>query len=831
MEDKFPVKYAEYEQESFNDAVTLFHALADNAPSLIWISGPDKLCNYFNKRWLEFTGRTLEQEIGMGWTEGIHPDDLRPYVDNYEANFTSRVEFQVKYRLRRHDGQYRWVLDNGSPLYLPDGTFAGYIGSCMDVTESVAEISSLEYQNYLIKSITDNVTVGLFLMDSQNRCTFMNPAAESMTGYTVEEIRGKPLHDVLHHTHMDGAPFSQDDCPIDLALGKMQSVKDHETHYIRKTGQFFPVAASSNPIINDGRVIGMVLEVRDLSLQKNSEAMLKRNDERFRALIEKSSDVVALIDMNADILYVSPSVKRVLGYSTDEFSQRNGFDYVHTADLNYTMDEFAKVMQSPGESISIETRVRHVDGSWRWVEAVCTNLIHDPNIGAVVLNFRDTTERKAAEDKAKYQYYHDSLTGLPNRNYFIEQLNDLVVPDRQKLFGVMIIDLDRFKMINESLGHAVGDMLIQDVSLRLNDCLEDTDVLARLGGDEYGIVLKNIIREEEIGQVCSKILDCLKPAFRYENQELYITPSIGITVFPYDGTDVSSLLKNADSALYRAKEIGRNNFQYYNPSMNATTFQQLAMENTLRRALENEEFLVYYQPQIDVATGRIVQVEALIRWMHPELGLTFPDEFIPIAETTGLIQPIGEWVLKTACKEVKRWEEFGHKVGLAVNLSVRQLRQKHLIRNVRKILSETGFDPKRLELEITENVLVDNSSAVYNTLVQLKKDGITFAIDDFNTGYSSLNYLKRFPIDILKLDKTFVKGIPMKDKDSAIANAIINLTRSLGMTVVAEGVERLDQLKFLKERNCDKAQGYLFSPPISGEDLVQLLNKNSVWMA
>ncbi|MBX4187644.1 MAG: EAL domain-containing protein, partial [Candidatus Doudnabacteria bacterium] len=458
-----------------------------------------------------------------------------------------------------------------------------------------------------------------------------------------------------------------------------------------------------------------------------------------------------------------------------------------------------------------------------------SNLLNDENVNAIVVNFRDVTEKKIAEEKALYQNYHDSLTDLPNRNYYTERLGTFIVDDKKKLFGVMLIDLDRFKMINESLGHSIGDRLIQEVSLRLANSLDESDMLARLGGDEYGIVLGNITKEEEIGQTCSRILEALKPAFHMDAHELYITPSIGISVYPYDGEDVSTLLKNADSALYRAKEMGRNNFQYYNPSMNATAFQQLAMENTLRKALENNEFLVYYIPQIDIITGEIIQVEALIRWMHPDLGLTFPDEFIPIAETTGLIQPIGEWVLRTACEDVKGWIKYGHDIGLSVNLSARQLRQRHLIRNIRRIISDVGFDSNKLEFELTESVLVENSHALYNTMIQLQRDGIKFAIDDFTTGHSSLDYVKKFPIHSLKVSHAFMKGIPLKEKDTAIANAVINLTRSLGLVVTAEGVERHDQLRFLKDRGCNKAQGYLFSPPIPAGQMLQLLDRKLKW--
>ncbi len=814
----------------FSGTTELFQGLAESAPILMWMSDKDKSASYFNKRWLQFRGRTMEAERGSGWFDGIHPEDHNQCMREYFENFEQRLEFSLKFRLRRHDDEYRWVLANGTPFYLPSGEFAGYLWASYDVTESQSEISELERQNYLIKTITDNATVALFLTDKDLNCTYANAAAENILGYSNAEVSGKNLHDLIHHTRIDGTSFPIDECSKETALREARMVRDFEDIFIRKNGEFFNASCSGSPIISEGKMIGAVVEIRDITQERRAEEELKISEARFRALIEKSSDVISLVDDQGRTLYTSPSVKRVLGYEPNEYQNQGGFEFVHPADLSYVTQEFDNLLAKPGEGAMVEMRVRHSDGSWRWIETVSTNLLNDKYIHAIVVNFRDITERKMAEEKSKYQFYHDSLTDLPNRNFFTEKLQELVISEDNKLFGVIIIDLDRFKMINESLGHAIGDRMIQEVSLRLASCLEEKDVLARLGGDEYGIILPSIIREEEIGQTCYRILEALKPAFRFESHELYITPSIGISVFPYDGKDVSSLLKNSDSALYRAKELGRNNFQYYSPSMNATTFQQLAMENTLRKALDNNEFIVYYQPLIDIKSGKIVQVEALIRWMHPELGLTFPDEFIPIAETTGLIQPIGEWVLRQACEDVKKWDERGHKLKLAVNLSVRQLRQKYLIRTIRKILSETGFPPDRLELELTESVLVENSHAVYNTLVQLKKDGIMFAIDDFNTGYSSLNYIKRFPIDILKIDKTFTKGIPAKEKDAAIANSIINLAHSLGMIVVAEGVERPDQFKFLKERNCDKAQGYMISAPVTPQEILQILERPHNWV-
>ncbi|HYC79587.1 MAG TPA: EAL domain-containing protein [Candidatus Binatia bacterium] len=824
------IQSLQFQKNTYSDAVNLFQAMADNAPVMIWMAGSDMLCNFLNQRWLEYTGRTKEQGIGNGWIESVHPDDLEYCLKIYQDAFSSRKEFSIKYRMRSADGEYRWFLDNGSPFYLPNGDFAGYIGSCVDVNDSIVEISSLEKQNVLIRSITDTATVALFLVDRKNGCTFMNPAAEKITGYSLSEVKGKSIHEVLHYKKIDGSFFPEAECPMHQALGNLEQMKDYKTHYLKKNGEFFPAVCTASPIVDKGELIGTVLEMRDISEQEASQKLIQRTEDRFKALIENSSDVISLIDISGNSIYTSPSVKRVLGYDVEGFGSQNGFDYVHPADLNFVLEMYKDLIAEPNKTTIAEVRVKHADGSWRWIETVSTNLLQDPNIEAVVVNFRDITERKVAEEKANYTHYHDTLTDLPNRNYFTEKITELTASDPNKLFGLMIIDLDRFKMINESLGHAIGDRMIQEVSLRLANCLEDSDTLARLGGDEYGILLCNIMREEEIGQTCSKILEALKPAFRFdEHSELYITPSIGISVHPYDGKDTSTLLKNADSALYRAKEMGRNNFQYYNPSMNATTFQQLAMENTLRKALENGEFLVYYIPQIDLKTGKIIQVEALIRWMHPDLGLTFPDEFIPIAETTGLIQPIGEWVLRTACKDVKEWQKYGHDIGLSYNLSARQLRQRHLIRNIRKALSDTGFNPAHLECELTESVLVDNSHALYNTMVMLQKDGVKFTIDDFTTGHSSLNYIKRFPVYSLKVSHTFMKGIPMNEKDSAIANAIINLSQSLGLIVTAEGVERYDQLRFLQEQGCHKAQGYLFSPPVPADELLALLDKNTIW--
>jgi diguanylate cyclase (GGDEF)-like protein/PAS domain S-box-containing protein len=813
------------EHKSFSQALSLFESLADNAPVLIWMAGPDMRCNFFNKRWLQFTGHDLGEELVKGWTANIHPQDVKQVVGAFNYAFNLHTDFSVRFRMKRWDGQYRWFLSNASPYWLPSGEFAGYISSCVDVTDSVSEVLRLEEQNYLTKTIADNATVGLFLLDSSLNCTFMNASAEMITGYGQSELVGQPisklLHPVLKHTDLVSAnvPLTS----LEEVIANKEIVRDMEQNFIRKNGKELVAMCATCPIIHKDVFAGAVLEIRDITEQRAAQAEVQKNEERFKALIENSSDVVALMDPAGVCLYVSPSAQRVLGYRVDELQGKNSFRLVHPADVEFAQSEFAELLMEPNGHRTIEIRLRHRNGSWRWVEAVGSNLLTDPNIRSAVVNFRDITDRKEAQEKADYQYFHDSLTDLPNRNYFTEQMSRMLELTPNQSFGVMIVDLDRFKMINESLGHSIGDRMIQEVGLRLMNMLEENQILARLGGDEYGVLLPTIQRQEEIGHMCGRILEALKPAFRFEQHELFITPSIGISVYPNDGRDASTLLKNADSALYRAKEMGRNNFQYYNPSMNATTFQQLAMENTLRTALENKEFLVYYQPQIDIATGKIIQVEALVRWMHPDLGLTFPGEFIGIAEATGLIQPIGEWVLAKACEDTKKLHDIGYQVSVAVNMSMRQLRQRHLVRGIRRIISESGLKPEFVEFELTESVLVENSHVTYNALLQLRKDGIRFAIDDFNTGYSSLNYIKKYPIDSLKIDQSFVRGIPHQEKDTAIANSVINLAHSLGLSVTAEGVERADQIRFLADRGCNKAQGYMYRAPIPYQELVKML--------
>jgi diguanylate cyclase (GGDEF)-like protein len=422
-----------------------------------------------------------------------------------------------------------------------------------------------------------------------------------------------------------------------------------------------------------------------------------------------------------------------------------------------------------------------------------------------------------------YQAYHDTLTGLPNRLLFFDRLEQAIAQAKRvgQKTALLFIDLDRFKPINDTLGHAAGDLLLKSVAERLTGCVRDSDTVSRLGGDEFTVILTNIKEEAHAAKVSQKIIETLSMPFQLEGNEVFITPSIGISLFPSDGETTEQLVVHADTAMYQAKGQG-NQYQFFTADMNAPSFERLRMENGLRKALNREEFIVYYQPLVSLKTAEIVGAEALIRWNHHEKGLIQPVEFIPIAEETGLIVPIGEWVLRTACLQNKKWQEMGlPPLRVSINLSTRHFLKNDLVDKIERILLDTGLEPYYLELEITENSLMQNIETSLITLMRLRDIGLYIAIDDFGSGYSSLSYLRQLPANTLKIDKSFLQGVPVDSRDSSIVESIIGLGHSLNMKVIAEGVERPEQLQFLEKTGCDKGQGYYFGKPMTSTEFYE----------
>jgi len=562
-------------------------------------------------------------------------------------------------------------------------------------------------------------------------------------------------------------------------------------------------------------------EARDRATRRNAEEALRNNERRFRSLIEHASDITTVIDPHGTILYQSPSVERILGYRPEDLIGSSVLDRVHPEDVDRVMATISR----PGGNVirSVEFRFEERGGDWRTFEATVNNLLHDPGVGGIVMNCRDVTARKRDEATIRHLAYYDALTGLPNRMLFNDRLAQALAQSRRhgaRGVAIMFLDLDRFKTINDTLGHGGGDELLRAATLRLKHTLREGDTVARLGGDEFLFLLPGVDDVEDAARIGQKIVDLFEAPFDVLGHELYVTTSIGISLFPMDGADGETLIRNADAALYRAKDQGRNRYQLYAPDMNALAAKQLKIENSLRRALDRNELILHYQPVVSLETEEIVGLEALVRWAHPDLGLLPPSDFIPMAEDTGMIIPVSRWVLLAACTQMKKWLDAGVPLrSVSVNISAKRFNDCNLPGMVREILESTGLDGAHLAIELTESVMMENVEQTIITLHELKKMGVKIFIDDFGTGYSSLSYLKRLPIDTLKIDQSFVRDIVSGGGESPIAMLIIAMAHNLKLSVVAEGVETEEQRSFLRAKRCDTMQGFLFSAALPSEDL------------
>ncbi|WP_305043592.1 putative bifunctional diguanylate cyclase/phosphodiesterase [Geoalkalibacter sp.] len=558
---------------------------------------------------------------------------------------------------------------------------------------------------------------------------------------------------------------------------------------------------------------------------------LGESEQRLRGFLETANDLIFSVDGNGRILYANRSWQQATGYDPARTPALTILDILHPETRNACYRDFLKVMA--GDQVAlVSSRFVARDGRLVDVEGSLTRAVTQSDSEALLwVICRDVSERKRAEAQLLHMAHHDLLTGLPNRACFMERLNQAIslAKRNRKMVAVLFLDLDRFKIINDTLGHPLGDCLLKEMGQRLLQCVREADTVARLGGDEFTICLSSLDQAEGAERVAGKILKALAQPVWLDGHELFITTSIGMSLFPGDGEDALGLIKKADIAMYAAKAQGRNNWQFYLASMDFDADRRLVLENSIRRAIEYEQFLLHYQPKVDIASGRVTAMEALVRWQHPELGLLPAGDFIPLAEETGLIFPLGEWVLREACAQNRRWQDQGlPPVRVAVNISGYQLQQKNLTEKIREILDETGLEARWLEIEVTETVVMQNPDFAVAVLKQLTDLGIHIAIDDFGTGYSSLAHLKRFSVNTLKIDKSFMRDIEISATDAAIATAIIAMGNSLKLQVIAEGVETEGQLDFLRKQSCQEMQGYLFSRPLPAEEVAELLTRSSL---
>ena len=564
-------------------------------------------------------------------------------------------------------------------------------------------------------------------------------------------------------------------------------------------------------------------------LLTRQNGQLRRSEERFRSLIQNSVDVSMVVRADGTIAYESSAAERVLGVRPDERVGQPAFELVHPDDREFGERLLADVTRSPGAQMTGELRVRHADGSWLSIEAVLKNLLDDPAVGGIVINYRDVTARKGLEEELRRQAFHDSLTGLANRALFADRLEHALARTRRfrQPLAVLFIDIDDFKTVNDSLGHGEGDQLLIAVAERLVGAVRSGDTIARMGGDEFAVLIEDPAEADAPIAVAHRLLAALDAPFEHGAKEIFVHASVGVAAATSSGQTADDLLRDADVSMYTAKSNGKNRVEVFVPSMREAALARLVLKGDLERALERGEFAIVYQPIVNLATSRVAGVEALIRWNHPRRGVVGPMEFIPVAEETGLIVQLGRWVLEQAARQATAWDATSGHLTVSVNVSARQIQEPAFVQEVAAILASTGLVPGRLTLELTESVLMHDVDATATTLTALKALGVRLAIDDFGTGYSSLSYLGRFPIDELKIDRSFVAAMNTGPDESALVRSIVRLGETLHLETVAEGIEQADQLAELRALGAGLGQGYLFAKPLSPEDLSLFLAQDA----
>jgi diguanylate cyclase (GGDEF)-like protein/PAS domain S-box-containing protein len=573
-----------------------------------------------------------------------------------------------------------------------------------------------------------------------------------------------------------------------------------------------PAAQDANvlePVICVGTELGRVVE------RRWAAEVLSESEERHRTLVETVRDIIYTVSPDGTLLSLNPAFETLTGWPRSEWLGKPFAPLLHHDDLPTATDLFVGALAG-GQRPIAELRVLTKNGGIIVCECYTSPLRQGGVVVGVTGVARDVTERKQAEDTIRHLAYHDGLTDLPNRTLFNDRLTTTLAQAERggRTVGVMFIDLDNFKVVNDSVGHSRGDELLCAIASDVGKLMRQGDTLARVGGDEFTVLIPGAKRGEDVIKFAQRVLRCIARPRVLSGREFRVTGSIGVALYPTDGEDADGLMRSADIAMYRAKALGRNSCQLFNETMNAEVLDRMALEEELHRALDRGEFVLHYQPIAEVESGRITSAEALIRWEHPERGLIPPLEFIPFAEETGLILPIGEWVLRTACAQGRRWQDAGLSIDrVAVNISVLQFIQPDFVETVRRVLTETGLEPGRLELEVTESIAMEDAQWSQQVLGALNAMGIRITIDDFGTGHSSLAYLKAFPIKTIKIDRTFVNDVTTDADAAAIAITIIGLARTLGLSVIAEGVETEEQLAFLREHRCDEFQGFFFARP------------------
>lgn len=761
---------------------------------------------------------TPEQDFKNGMEDVlsfVHDDDREMVEQAFSNAIENNMAFVLEFRIIQPLGNEIVVKSQGKAIANKKGEITHVSGILQDITHTNETYKQL----HLLAAALEVSADSIIITDKEGSIVWANPAMTRLSGYKYTELIGQTPK-MWNSLHQDQTIFQ--DLWATIKSGKTWN---SELINRKKNGEEYLEEQTITSVTNERDEISHYVSIkRDITARKESDAKNLQAAQVF----EHSIEGILICDRQNNIIRINPAFSKITGYSEqDIIGKKPSILKSGQHDESFFSEMWSALNKSGVWQGEVWNRRKNGE---IYPELLTISTLRDNSDSIVeyIAIFADITDRKQDEEQIRRLAFYDSLTNLPNRSLSHEILNNALTLgcSNDKLIGILNIDIDRFFNINETMGHDAGDQLLQIIARRIIRCNNEMDKTARISSDEFTVICPDINNPSQLATKAQKILDSIAEPIMLNKQEVFITASIGISISPDDGDNDAILFRSAESARNHAKREG-NCYQFFNDEMNTQGFEQLVMKSSLRRALERNEFQLYYQPQVEIKSGKIVGAESLIRWMHPDLGLVAPNKFIPILEETGLITEVGEWVLKTACQQNKTWQDNGlDPIQIAVNLSPRQFRQQNLLTSIQKVLEETKLSPQWLELEVTESSIMDNPQEVSKTLKSLHKLGIKLAIDDFGTGYSSLNYLKIFPIDVLKIDRSFIRDITFDKDDETIVKTIISMGHNLGLKIIAEGVEREAQLDIIKQYHCEWHQGYYCSPPVPAEEFEKLLINN-----
>jgi diguanylate cyclase (GGDEF)-like protein/PAS domain S-box-containing protein len=803
------------------EALRFAHFLVDSAADAAFWAYPDGRFFYANQAACSSLGYTREELLSLSVPD-IVPPELSDVFERMSKLVREEGPKTFESVERRKNGELYPVEVTLNHLEFKGREY--YCAFTRDITERRRAEAAVRASEERYHSLFDGVPVGLYRTTPGGRFLDANAALVRTLGYPDRESLMQANVGDIYCDPEDRRRWQK---ALEQEAGETQTF---EARVRRYDGEIIWVRFSVRAFRDEaGRIERYEGALEDVTDRRRAEEALRTSEERFRSLVANASDMIAIVDREGTILYESPSHWRILGIEPGEHLGRSLPEVVHPDDRPLVEESLRQLTEAPGEALAIEYRLQDHHGAWRTVESTAANLLDHPAVAGIVLNAHDITDHKRAEARLLHDALHDELTGLPNRVLFMDRLRQAMErlkrePDR--LTAILFLDLDRFKLVNDSLGHLVGDELLVQIADLLSTALRPSDTIARIGGDEFAILLEGGRDVSDAVRVAERIHERLAGPINLGGHEVFVTASIGIAVCTPEYRQPEDLLRDADTAMYRAKSSGRACHVVFNRVMHRYVIARLQLETDLRRAIERHQLRVFYQPFVSLETGAVVGFEALVRWLHPRRGLLPPDEFLAAAEETGLIEPIGRFVLRESCRQIRELQRKHPGAGplkLSVNLSNKQFFQTDLLDHIQEALSNSGLDPSCLGLEITEGVLIRQAETAGSRLALLKAMGVQLYLDDFGKGYSSLNYLHRLPLDILKIDRSFVSRLGEERGTDAIVQAIVTLAHQLGMQVIAEGLETSGHLEKVRALGCEYGQGYLFSQAVNADEAERLL--------